>query len=63
MTGSGTSDVPAIKKANVSFGMGITGTDVLKESSDIIVMDDNFASIVNSFKWGRNLSENIRMFL
>lgn len=63
VTGDGTNDGPALKTANVGFSMGIAGTEVAKEASDIILMDDNFSSIVKAIIWGRCVNDAVRKFL
>ncbi|KAG0684536.1 hypothetical protein C6P40_002681 [Pichia californica] len=63
VTGDGTNDAPALKLADVGFSMGLSGTEVAREASDIVLMSDDFTSIVNAIKWGRTVSASIRKFV
>ncbi|OTB03864.1 hypothetical protein M426DRAFT_23387 [Hypoxylon sp. CI-4A] len=63
VTGDGTNDAPALKTADVGFSMGISGTEVAKEASEIVLMDDNFTSILTALKWGRAVNDSVQKFL
>ncbi|KAJ1565333.1 hypothetical protein HK096_003381 [Nowakowskiella sp. JEL0078] len=63
VTGDGTNDGPALKTADVGFSMGISGTEVAKEASSIVLMDDNFSSIVKAIMWGRSVNDSVKKFL
>ncbi|CAK9165027.1 unnamed protein product [Ilex paraguariensis] len=63
VTGDGTNDAPALKEADIGLSMGIQGTEVAKESSDIVILDDNFSSVATVLRWGRGVYNNIQKFI
>lgn len=63
VTGDGTNDGPALKSADVGFSMGMSGTDVAREASSIVLLDDNFKSIVTAIAWGRSVNDAVAKFL
>lgn len=62
-TGESLNDADAIREANVGFAMGQSGCAVAKDSSSVLILDDNFVSVMNAIKWGRNIFDNVRKFV
>ncbi len=61
--GEGTNDAPAVKKADIGFVMGMSGTEVARDAADILMLDDNFNSIIKAVLWGRNFQDTIKKYM